>query len=129
MHRYADRSASFSYSPMRVKAVTTDCVDKAYGFIEVPVEAAEAAFRRGMSAEPASRLRVLASFLARARRLLPVSRETSAFPLLPVYPREGFCAPLNPQRTSPARIRKASSPILPSLTTRPASRHFPRYGA
>lgn len=34
MHRYADRSASFSYSPDEVKAVTTDCVDKAYEFIE-----------------------------------------------------------------------------------------------
>ena len=34
MHRYADRSASFSYSPDDVKAVTTDCVDKAYEFIE-----------------------------------------------------------------------------------------------
>lgn len=34
MHRYADHSGSFSYSPSEVQAVTDEVVDKAYDFIE-----------------------------------------------------------------------------------------------
>lgn len=84
---HADRSASFSYSPM-LKLSPPIVVDKAYGILlRLPfrLEVASGAAVR----TPASPLSVYLS-LSRVLALLPVSRETY-FPI--AYPRKVFYVP------------------------------------